>query len=287
MTDLKTKYNKLTNKIFNIFVFYLPLSIVPEEIVKEDTDCFYAKYFDKLIFTDNGGIAINPEEIEIDKILQQSANLSDNAFKIVQYKKSLVPSDFNYLIGKYLEQLRFYNRVAELLMEYYEINCPKKSTNIYSAFFYQTAFFKNHLAEIEKIIEVNPIKVIDAEIFNQIKKSNYFGKLKKEKQQPEISYFREHILHDKKDDIEKILIDKYPKIKGIKIRYLIDHFEEIGLLSIYYGKRKELYESLKKSFNGNIGQYNSIFGFENNKVNNPDYKSFKKELNILLQKFIS
>ncbi len=48
-----------------------------------------------------------PKKIQIDKIRQQSANLSDNAFKIVQYKKSLVPSDFNYLVGKYLEQLRF------------------------------------------------------------------------------------------------------------------------------------------------------------------------------------
>ncbi len=34
---------------------------------------------------------------------------------------------------------------------------------------------------------------------------------------------------------KKILIDKYPKTKCIKIRYLIDHFEEIGLLSIHYG----------------------------------------------------
>ncbi len=97
----------------------------------------------------------------------------------------------------------FSNRVAELLMEYYEINCPKKSTNKHSAFIRQ--HFLKITCEIEKIIEVNPIKVIDAEIFNQIKKSDYFGKLKKEKQQPEISYFREHILHDKKMKSKKSL----------------------------------------------------------------------------------
>ena len=286
MGDLKTKYSRLTNQIYRTYIFYLPLSIVPEESLNENNEGYFSKYFDKLIFIDDSELVINPEEFETIKIFQQAENLTNNTFKIVKYKKSLTFSDLNFIIDKYLEQIRVYTRISELLLEYYEVNCPKKNLKIKSAFIYQFDFFKNHLNEIEKLIEVKPIEVKDNEIFNHIKKSYLFTKLKKEEKEAETTYFRDHILHDKKEEIEKILIENYRNIKGIKIRYLLDYFEESGFLSIYHGKRQEIYNSLKKSFDWDIGQYNSIFGFEYNKVKNTDHNSFKKGLSTLLQNFI-
>ncbi len=98
---------------------------------------------------------------------------------------------------------------------------------------------------------------------------------------------RNYLLHQNSIEIENIIVELYLNRSGSNFRYLIEAMEEIKLITLEYGKKKLIYEAISNSFNTKIPSYKSIFGYSIEKVNNPDYKNVKLELNKSLNKYIN
>ncbi|WP_293896207.1 hypothetical protein [Flavobacterium sp.] len=144
--------------------------------------------------------------------------------------------------------------------------------------------FNNHLAEVEKITG-HKAQNFNAQIFIQeVKETLVFKRFSTNLPQRE-KLFRDFISHEKNSEIESIILKKYPTIKGKKLRYIIDFLIKKEVLTITYGTQTELYNSLKRTFNCNIGTYPSIFGYTVNETKDSDYSRITNELEMLLNDY--
>ncbi len=148
----------------------------------------------------------------------------------------------------------------------------------------QNLNFNNHLAEVEKITG-HKAQNFNAQIFIQeVKETLVFKRFSTNLPQRE-KLFRDFISHEKNSEIESIILKKYPTIKGKKLRYIIDFLIKKEVLTITYGTQTELYNSLKRTFNCNIGTYPSIFGYTVNETKDSDYSRITNELEMLLNDY--
>ena len=280
MSDLNSKYDELTNEIYRNFIFYIPTSIINiEEFKKLPVDS--VSILDRIIFIDDDLNFIYENSLELPTLLIKSAKLRTNCFKLLEYKEILSESGFNYLCENYLKQLETYTFFSNQLLLHFEKNVPVKDAKTQALFNCQNLNFNTHLTEIEKISgqkaqTFNPVNFIQ-----EVKETPVFKRFSINVPQRE-KLFRDFISHEKNSEIESIILKKYSTIKGKKLRYIIDFLIKKEVLTITYGTQTELYNSLKRTFNCNIGTYPSIFGYTINETKDSDYSRITNELETLL-----
>ena len=151
-------------------------------------------------------------------------------------------------------------------------------------FNYQNLDFNSHLAEVEKITG-QKAQNFNAQIFIQeVKETPVFKKFSVNLP-PREKYFRDFISHERNKEIESAILKKHPTIKGKKLRYVIDFLVKKEVLTITYGTQTELYNSLKRTFNCDIGTYPSIFGYKVNENKDSDYSRITNELETILNQY--
>ena len=69
------------------------------------------------------------------------------------------------------------------------------------------------------------------------------------------------------------------------IIYIIDFLVKKEVLTITYGTQTELYNSLKRTFNCDIGTYTSIFGYKVNENKDSDYSRITTELETIFNEY--
>lgn len=259
MSDLNSKYDEMTNEIYRSFIFYIPTSIINMEEFRKLPDESIS-LLNRIIYIDNDLNFIYENSLELPTLLTKSGKLRTNCFKILEYKELLSESSFNYLSENYLKQLETYTFFSNQLSLYFEQNAPVKDTKTQALFNCQNLNFSTHLAEVEKITG-HKAQNFNSQIFIQeVKETPLFKRFLTNLPQRE-KLFRDFISHEKNSEIESVILKKYPTIKGKKLRYIIDFLIKKEVLTITYGTQTELYNSLKRTFNCNIGTYPSIFGY--------------------------
>ena len=287
MSDLNSKYNELINEVFKYFIFYIPKSILEIEQFKDlaKETVWTEKYMDKLTYIDEDFNFIIDDVMELTTLLQKSSTLKNNCFKLIEYKETLGEYSFNYLAESYLKQLEFYTFFSNQLSLYFEKNSPVKDSTTQALFNFQNLNFNNHLVEVEKITGLKAQNFNQHNFIQEVKKTTVFKRFIINLPLTE-KYFRDFISHERNSEIESIILKEYPIIKGKRLRYIIEFLVEKRMLILVYGTQKELYKTLQKTFNNDIGKYSSIFGYKVYDTKNSDYSIVKNELEILLKDFI-
>lgn len=287
MTDLNKKTNELIFELYKNFIFYLPKQIITqlfsEGKLKEPEYDLLQPFFDGVSYIDNSDWVINKIKPYDKKVLSlKPAQLLRNIYTLFECKENLQLDTFNFIFEKYYEQLNFHKTVATMIVDNYESYCEEKNEEIKTIFLLQQEITNKHFDEVQKHFTKNIFntKKIDTSKFlkNILSSKNTFT--------PKVK-LRNYLLHQNSIEIENIIVGLYLNRSGSNFRYLIEAMEEIKLITLEHGKKKLIYEAMSNSFNTKIPSYKSIFGYSIEKVNNPDYKNVKLELNKSLNKYIN
>ena len=283
MSVLNSKYNELSNEIYRNFIFYIPMSILNmEEFKKLPEDSI--SIINRIIYIDDDLNFIYENSLEFPTLLIKSGKLKTNCFKLLEYKEALSESSFNYLSENYMKQLETYTFFSNQLSLYFEKNSPVKDPSTKALFNYQNLDFNSHLAEVEKITG-QKAQNFNAQVFIQEVKETPVFKRFSVNLPPKEKYFRDFISHERNKEIESAILKKHTTIKGKKLRYIIDFLVKKEVLTITYGTQTELYNSLKRTFNCDIGTYPSIFGYKVNENKDSDYSRITSELETILNEY--
>jgi hypothetical protein len=283
MSELNSKYNELRNEIYRNFIFFIPMSILNmEEFKKLPEDSIWI--INRIIYIDDDLNFIYENSLEFQTLLIKSGKLKTNCFKLLEYKEELSENSFNYLSENYLTQLEAYTYFANQLSLYFEKNSPVKDANTKALFNCQNLNFNTHIAEVEKITG-HKAQTFNQQTFIQEVKETPVYKRFSFNLHPREKYFRDFISLEKNREIESAILKKYPTVKGKKLRYIIDFLIKKEVLTITYGTQTELYNSLKRTFDCNIGTYPSIFGYTVNENKDSDYSRITSELEIILNEY--
>lgn len=279
MSELNSKYNELTNEIYRNFIFYIPISILNFDEFKNlsDDSNFVDNILKKIIYIDDDLFFLNDDNLELQSIFLKSGKLKANCFKLVELKEVLNQSSFNYLSENYLKQVETYTFFSNQLSLYFEKSSPIKDDRTKSMFSYQSINFNTHLAEVEKITGLKAQIFNPQNIIQEVKQTPVFKRFSVNLPSRE-KFFRDLISHEKNKEIEKIILEKFQNEKGKKLRYLIEYFNELEIISLVHGDRTKIYSAMKNSFNWEIGTHQSIFGNWFSKPNK-EYTKFKETLN--------
>lgn len=283
MSELNSKYDELTNEIYRNFIFYIPTSIINmQEFGKLTNES--NSVLDRIIYIDDDFSFIYENSLELPTLLIKSGKLRANCFKLLEYKELLNESSFNYLSENYLKQLETYTFFSNQLSLYFDKNSPVKDSSTKALFNCQNLNFNTHIAEVEKITG-QKAQNFNAQVFIQeVKETPVFKRFSVNLPQRE-KYFRDFISHERNKEIESAILKKHPTIKGKKLRYIIDFLVKKEVLTITYGTQTELYNSLKRTFNSDIGTYPSIFGYKVNENKDSDYSRITSELETILNQY--
>lgn len=253
-----------------------------EEFKKLPEDSIWI--INRIIYIDDDLNFIYENSLEFQTLLIKSGKLKTNCFKLLEYKEELSENSFNYLSENYLTQLEAYTYFANQLSLYFEKNSPVKDANTKALFNCQNLNFNTHIAEVEKITG-HKAQTFNQQTFIQEVKETPVYKRFSFNLHPREKYFRDFISHEKNREIESAILKKYPTVKGKKLRYIIDFLIKKEVLTITYGTQTELYNSLKRTFDSNIGTYPSIFGYTVNENKDSDYSRITSELEIILNEY--
>lgn len=283
MSELNSKYNELSNEIYRNFIFYIPMSILNmEEFKKLPEDSIWI--INRIIYIDDDLNFIYENSLEFPTILIKSRKLKTNCFKLLEYKEELSENSFNYLSENYLTQLEAYTFFANQLSLYFEKNSPVKDSITQALFNYQNLNFNTHIAEVEKITGYKAQTFNQQTFIQEVKETPVYKRFSFNLP-PREKYFRDFISYEKNREIESAILKKYSTVKGKKLRYIIDFLIKKEVLTITYGTQTELYNSLKRTFDCNIGTYPSIFGYTVNENKDSDYSRITSELEIILNEY--
>ena len=238
----------------------------------------------RIIYIDDDLNFIYKNSLEFPTLLIKSGKLKTNCFKLLEYKEELSENSFNYLSENYLKQLETYTFFSNQLSLYFEQNSPVKDAITKALFNCQNLNFNTHIAEVEKITG-HKAQTFNQQTYIQEVKETPVYKRFSFNLPPREKYFRDFISHEKNREIESAILKKYPTIKGKKLRYVIDFLVKKEVLTITYGTQTELYNSLKRTFNCDIGTYPSIFGYKVNENKDSDYSRITSELETILNQY--
>ncbi len=283
MSELNSKYNELSNEIYRNFIFYIPMSILNMEEFKKLPEQSIS-IINRIIYIDDDLNFIYENSLEFPTLLIKSGKLKTNCFKLLEYKEALSESSFNYLSENYMKQLETYTFFSNQLSLYFEKNSPVKDPNTKALFNYQNLDFNSHLAEVEKITGQKAQNFNSHVFIQEVKETPVFKRFSVNLP-PKEKYFRDFISHERNKEIESAILKKYTTIKGKKLRYVIDFLVKKEVLTITYGTQTELYNSLKRTFNCDIGTYPSIFGYKVNENKDSDYSRITSELETILNEY--
>lgn len=211
---------------------------------------------------------VTPEDFV--ELLNKKSLLESNTFYLIELKASLNKESFDFLINKYMEDLRMFKGNSELLVQNYEVACKVKSTTLKNYLLLQDKLFNEHLQEIN----------------NKFFPPIFKWKLHKptipiQEYKPRL---KDLIIKGNPEEIEKIIVDKFKSYNYTNINRMFVALDELGILKLEYGNRKELVECFNNSIGENMLEYEKIFKSKIDKIGDKYYKTIKgkiiKELGI-------
>lgn len=281
MNDTNSKYNDLIAQIHSNFIFYISKSNFTNEEF-ENLPEESKSLLNKIIYFDADDLVpIYDNSLALLNLMSKPTLLKRNCFKLIDYKEALNESSFNYLAENYFNELTVFVSISNELYLDFEKKSPILDDNVKAMFNLQNINFKNHLEEVQKITGfstpilneqnfIHDLKIdktrrwFPFEIKTNKKDLNILSENSDENINLSFSEnanpLSEFIIHQCKEEIEKVIKQQFSHLRGITLRYLIDFLKEEGILLIPNGKNLKLLNGFKELFEGkDVGKYQSVF----------------------------
>ncbi len=233
------------------------------------------KYLNQIIyFNKNRNVHFQITIEDYFEILDKQKLLEANIFKLLQLKSNLNKESFTFIMDSYNTELTMHWNNAKILNNIYEEACFVKSDLLKNCLIAQEQIFNNHFNEITQRFFTPPLPKENPSLkfINNIIKSENKPRLK------------DLILKENPEAIEKIIINKFKNYNYTNINRMFVALDELGILKLEYGNRKELIECFNNSIGENKFEYKKVFKSKIDKIGDRHYKIIKvkiiKELGV-------
>tara|TARA_R110000868_G_scaffold339309_1_gene600030 strand:- start:1072 stop:1752 length:681 start_codon:yes stop_codon:yes gene_type:complete len=154
---LENVFIDLKNNLYRPLLFFIPKSLIPESKKELLGSPEFARYFNTPAIIEKSGESYElKSNLNCVQILEKPSILVGNIFILSDQKSSLDTFQFNVLLEKYLEQLKFCNTISSWMAKHIKIHCEIEG-DILGYFEMQDSFFQHHLGEINAKFNVNVI----------------------------------------------------------------------------------------------------------------------------------
>ncbi|MCU4188627.1 hypothetical protein M9Q43_05545 [Flavobacterium sp. HXWNR29] len=211
---------------------------------------------------------VTPEDFV--ELLNKKSLLESNTFYLIELKASLNPESFDFLIDKYMEDLRMFIRNSELLIQNYEVACKVKSNTLNNYLLLQDKLFKEHLQEIN----------------NKFFPPIFKWKLPKPTipiQEPK-PRLKDLIIKGNAEAIEKVLMNEFKNTNSVTINRMFTALNSLGYIIEEYGNKKNLIECLNNSIGSEKYISRLVFINKINVYNDKKYIQLRTKISNLLEK---
>jgi hypothetical protein len=211
---------------------------------------------------------VTPEDFV--ELLNKKSFLESNTFYLIELKATLNPESFDFLINKYMEDLRMFIRNSELLIQNYEMACKVKSATLKNYLHSQNNLFNEHLQEIN----------------NKFFPPIFKWKLPKPTipiQEPR-PRLKDLIIKGNAEAIEKVLINEFKNTNSVTINRMFTALNSLGYIIEEYGNKKNLIECLNNSIGSEKYISRLVFINKINVYNDKKYIQLRTKISNLLEK---
>lgn len=300
MADNEKILEELKEELFAKFPLFIPYELIDNKPALTEllayfsltiTQEFVDEYVDQLLYLDRDSkLHILSSVSEITNYSSSKRQLlQNNCTRLAELKDSLGKTTFNNIFIKYttvLTTLTGFSAIMIYLFEKYPLEHLKDAPMF--LFEQQTVILQRHVNDINKIIidegthidvqsfilnlanDLNLFAILDFEKFteNNITNSNQKDPVQKNGKIAEP--FRNFIVHNKNEQIEKLVKDNLSHLRGVSLRYLIEYFINQKILTLK--NKSAILRSIQMLFETqDIAHYNSIFGSDVFKKVDTDY----------------
>lgn len=154
---LEDVFIDLKNNLYRPLLFFIPTSLIPESKKELLDSPEFARYFNIPAIIEKSGesyeLKSNPNCVQI---LEKPSILVENIFILSDQKSVMDAFQFNVLLEKYLEQLKFCNTISSWMALHIKDHCEIEG-DILGYFEMQDTFFQHHLKEMNTKFNVNGI----------------------------------------------------------------------------------------------------------------------------------
>jgi len=294
---------ELSKNVFNNFLYFMPQNVIENSPFKPTHFKNSKQNNFHLINSPNLEDTMVFEMVLTQVMPTKSSELEENLFILFEKEEKLNEKQFKLLLECYHQQILSLVNASKSLFNYsteYKYLNPSKTVQGFLEIQHDN-FFK-HLTRLEKSFNMEIQNHSSALLYTQIlrlladltestvedstaEKIKHFQKssLEPSLTPPSLEDF---ISHEKSDEIVDIIKESFTEEKGKKIRYIFEYLADKNLLDLSHGNRRKIFNTLKNTFNRDVGKYNSIWGYAVNKLDG-DYISTEKRLDSILEAYLS
>ncbi|WP_132704228.1 hypothetical protein [Winogradskyella wandonensis] len=143
-------YISLIQNFFRATILYLPNTLVDVIEDESDKETLYPHTNKAFIIERNGNnYFLSPEQQSLSHVSHKRIVLEDNMFKLLRYKDEATPSSFQFLLEKYLEQLKGCIYIFEWLYEHIDAYLVTSETDFKKTFELQVNILIEHLKSVK------------------------------------------------------------------------------------------------------------------------------------------
>jgi hypothetical protein len=267
-TDLK----KLRDNLYGILLFYFNKRMIQLDIYKqirrkikniEESNTII--YLDEKCF-----LHLDDTAFDILTIMSKKTRLEYSLVWLFELKANQSPDSFNYILKKYVAEVKTFSQISTYLSINYDDLCPVKSEKLKSSLNFQTDTLIEHLTELNNnfiqpeptdynIINITQPKVQTLDI---AKKPN----------------LQDLILKGDSKKIEKIIVENFKQSSNIDINRMFVALEKLGYININFGNRNQIIEYLNNSIGFMRYEPKSIFKIKIDPFTDKNYIAIRNNL---------
>jgi len=168
-TPLEMFFNSLLPNLWEEFIFFIPNRSIPKSIKNNFKNQDIEKYFNRImVFDTYKGPMLYEEGSNNNKIILKSSKLENNLFRLLDKQNLTNPSEFNFILEKYLEQIECLKYISQWMYEnleqVHDINETKKGLFFIQQNHFEkhvkafkSQFYKNNIDENKNVLNVEEI----------------------------------------------------------------------------------------------------------------------------------
>jgi len=160
-TPLEMFFNSLLPNLWEEFIFFIPNRDIPKSIKNNFKNQDIEKYFNQImVFDTYKGPMLYEEGSNTNKIILKNSKLENNLFRLLDKQNLTNPSEFNFILEKYLEQIECLKYLSQWMYENLDkVNCTNETIEtIKGLFLIQMNHFDKHVKAFKSQFYKNNIE---------------------------------------------------------------------------------------------------------------------------------
>lgn len=162
--SLEDKFLALQENLYKPLLFFIPKSIIPKDQVEFIELHEIGKLFNKVVLIEHNGASYELKyKPKLFQLLAKSSYLDKNLFALLDYKANLKAFQFDYLLQKYIVQLKFYIFISSWMDENLNAHITGVEDNISVYFSIQKTSFLQHKKSLKRTFLLNEFSFLTPE----------------------------------------------------------------------------------------------------------------------------